>query len=69
MAGLHTYKIEGSRKNSTPISHVNEGNQYISQGLDAPNTRIPPPKTKFNPRSNKFDMKLLSNMDELNYYA
>lgn len=63
MAGLHTYKIEGNRRNPTPISKINDGNKILANGLDAPNTKIPHSKTKFNPRSSKFDMKLLSNMD------
>jgi hypothetical protein len=69
MAGLHTYKMESNRNNVMPMVNIHEKNQIIEHGLDAPNTRIPPSKTRFNPRSSKFDMKLLSNMDELNYYV
>lgn len=69
IAGLHTYRGDKGNRHATPIETVNTEDGSRNGLLDAINTKPVSERTRQNPRSNRFDMKLLSNMDEFNYYA
>lgn len=60
MAGLPTYRVENNHRSETPIEKANEPDLNKSE---AGNGKSNSSRVKQIPKSTRFDMKLLDNMD------